>query len=154
MTERLTEYLRSANVFTEIIHVVPPQSFDASNPSAVSNLGQSQVVDYLLAGEIQHFFGSQSQHTSIFLLPLYFINTFGWQDSKSLPWGKTAVHFTLYDARSGDLVWRRLIEIDRTLPKDTDAMSEAALESFTDAAGILATELRNLPLQPATPSTQ
>ena len=146
LTHQLTEYLRSSNAFAHVVEVETPAEFNPSDVVQVTKLGRAQVVDYLLGGEVQHFFGSQSQHTSIFLLPLYFINTFSWQDSKTLPWGKTAIHFVLYDGRSGDIVWRRFIEANQTLPRDSDPMSEAALESFTNAAGELAVNLRNLPL--------
>ncbi len=149
LTDRLVGGLKAANAFAEIVPVAAPSDFDPTNAQQVSRLGQQAVVDYLVYGELEHFFGSQSQHTSTVLLPLYFINSFSWQDSKSLPWGKTAMACRLYDGRSGDMVWRRLIESDRTLPRNTDAMSEAAMYSFVDATGQLAKELRELSLQPA-----
>lgn len=146
LTDQLTEYLRSSHAFAEVIQVHPPADFNPANAASVSRVGRERVVDYMLQGELQHFFGSQSQHTSIVLLPLYFINTYSWQDSKSLPWGKTEALFALYDGRSGDMVWRRLIAADQTLPRDTDSMAEAALESFADTTGTLTTNLRELPL--------
>ena len=136
LTAQLIEYLRAANVFASVVPLSASHDVAAPSPS----------MDYLLGGELQHFFGSQSQHTSIFLLPLYFINTFGWQNSKTLPWGKTSILFTLYDGHGGT-VWRREVEHSLTLPKETDAMSEAALESFVGAVGQLAVDLRELSLE-------
>jgi hypothetical protein len=77
---------------------------------------------------------------------LYFISAFGWQDSKGLPWGQTTIRFHLYDGQNGDLVWQHRLEASETLPRGTDSMAEAAMESFTQVAGELATELRKLPL--------
>jgi len=148
LTDRLVSGLKAANAVAEIVPIVAPSDFNPNNAQQVSRLGQQEAVDYLVYGELEHFFGSQSQHTSIVLLPLYFINSLSWQDSKSLPWGKTAMACRLYDGQSGDMVWRRLIESNRTLPRDTDAMSEAAMQSFADATGQLAKELRELSLQP------
>ena len=155
LTEQVSEYLISSNAFAEVIRTSPPQGgLELSDASRISALGREHVVDYLLSGELHHFFGSQSQHTSIFLLPLYFINTFGWQDSKTLPWGNTAIQFVLYDGKTGDITWRRLVEANKTLPRDTDPMSEAALESFADVAGQLATDLRELRFAPGQTSGQ
>ena len=83
----------------------------------------------------------------MFALPLYFISAFGWQNGKGLPWGKTAIRFTLSDGSTGDLVWAQVIEADATLPRATDSMAEAAMESFLNATGQLTTQLRQLPLE-------
>src|SRR3989338_1764771 len=91
LTDRLVSGLKAANAFTEIVPVAAPSDFNPNHAQQVSRLGQQEVVDYLVYGELEPFFGSQSQHTSIVLLPLYFINSLSWQDSKSLPWGKTAM---------------------------------------------------------------
>ena len=154
LTQQLIAHLQATNAFAEVLLLEPPPNFNPGIPEHISRFGRDQVVDYLLRGEIQHFFGSQSQNTYVFLLPLYFVNTFGWQDYKSLPWGKTAIQFTLSDGRNGDMVWRRFIEADWTMPKDTDAMSTAALESFVKAANQLAIDLRGLPLQQIQLSSQ
>ena len=147
LTGQVIEYLQASHVFVEALPVTPSDAFNPAIAEHVSRVGRDAVVDYLLRGEIQHFFGSQSQHTSIYLLPLYFVSTFGWQDSKSLPWGKTSIRFTLYDGRTGDILWGRLEEANHTMPRDTDAMSEAAMESFTTAAGQLTVDLREFSLQ-------
>ncbi len=152
LTDQLVQYLKAGNVFADVVRVQPPTDFNPADPTSVSTMGRSNVVHYLLRGEVQHFYGSQTQHTMIYLLPLYFVNTFGWEDSKTLPWGKTSIQFTLYDAQTGDLVWRRLIEYNQTLPRDKDPMSQAALESFTGAAGELSTDLRTIPLPSTMPS--
>ena len=136
LTAQLIEYLRAANAFAAVVPTFLAPAAAAPGPPP----------DYLLGGELEHFFGSQSQHTSIFLLPLYFINMFGWQDNKTLPWGKTSILFTLYDGHGGT-VWRREVGHSLTLPKETDAMSDAALESFVGAAGQLAVDLRELSLE-------
>ena len=146
LTEQTVRYLKAANVFAEVVATDPPPQFNPGVSGHVSRLGREQVVDYLLRGELQHFFGSQTQRTSIVLLPLYFVNAMSWEDAKFLPWGKTAIAWTLYDGRTGDITWRRFTETSHTMPKDTDAMSEAAIESFTTAIGQLASDLRELPL--------
>ncbi len=143
LAQQVATYLGSANVFSQVEYV--PSS--AKNTDALQRLGREQAADYVLGGEVQHFFGSQHQHFSMFALPLYFISTFGWQESKSLPWGQTTIRCTLYDGRSGDLLWRHTIEASETLPRETDSMAEAAMYSFTEAAGQLAAELRQLPLE-------
>ncbi len=53
----------------------------------------------------------------------------------------------LYDGRTGDLVWRQRLEQNHTLPRDTDSMAQAALESFAKVAGQLAMALRQLPVE-------
>ena len=146
LTDQLVNSLQGTNTFAEVVALKPPTEFDVNNAKQVSDLGKQEAVDYVLQGDLEHFFGSQSQHTSIVLLPLYFITTFSWQDSKSLPWGKTAITYRFYDGRTGDMIWRRLVEADRTLPTDKDAMSEAAMESFAQGVGQLAAQLRELPL--------
>ena len=154
LTGQLIDYLKSANVFADVIRLpAGPPGAVPQDAAPLGRIGREHVVDYLLTGEVQHFYGSQKQHTSIWLLPLYFINTFGWQDNKSLPWGHTAIQFTLHDGRTGATVWRQLVEESRTLPREEDAMSEAAMAAFADAAGELARELRNLPLE-LPPTTQ
>lgn len=147
LTQQLVAHLKATNAFAEVLPLEPPPTFNPGIPEHISRLGRDQVVDYVLRGEIQHFYGSQSQNTYFFLLPLYFVSTLGWQSYKSLPWGKTAIQFTLSDGQNGDIVWRRFVEADWTMPKDTDAMSTAALESFVKAANQLAMDLRGLPLQ-------
>jgi len=147
LTQQLIAHLKATNAFAEVLPLEPPPTFNPGIPEHMSRLGRDQVVDYLLRGEIQHFFGSQSQNSYVFLVPLYFVNTFGWQNYKSLPWGNTAIQFTLSDGQNGDMVWRRFIEADWTMPKETDAMSTAALESFVKATNQLALDLRGLPLQ-------
>ena len=154
LTGQLVQYLRAANVFPHVEHVVPQHRADSLTPERVQDLAQASVANYLLTGDVERFFGSQHQHLSIFVLPLYFINTWGWQDSKTLPWGQTTIRFTLYDGRNGDIVWRQRLEGQHTLPRETDAMSEAALESFAIVAGKLATELRGLPYESLRMTTQ
>ena len=147
LTGQLVEYLRVANIFPHVEHVVPQHRADTLSPERVQQLTRTAAADYLLTGNVEHFFGSQHQHLSMFVLPLYFINTWGWQDSKTLPWGQTTMRFILYDGGTGDIAWRQRMEGQHTLPRETDAMSEAALESFALVAGKLATELRGLPLE-------
>ena len=100
LTTQTVRYLKAANVFAEVVSIDPPSQFNPQVPEHVSRLGREQVVDYLLRGELQHFFGSQTQRTSIVLLPLYFINTMSWENAKFLPWSKTAIAWTLYDGRT------------------------------------------------------
>jgi hypothetical protein len=147
LSRQLADYLKAANVFVDVAHLSAlPQEFNYLNPADLQALGQTQRADYLLGGELQHFFGSQHQHFSMYVLPLYFIGMFGWQDSKSLPWGQTTIRVYLYDGRTGDIAWRQMLEASETLPRETDSMAEAALTAFTKAAGQLATDLRQLPL--------
>lgn len=145
LSRQLTEYLNTAHVFTTV-DFLPLEGPDAGHGSPTALSGQGPRADYLLGGELQHFFGSQHQNFSMFALPLYFINTFGWQNGKTLPWGRTAIRAYLYDGQHGDIVWQNHLEASHTLPRDTDSMAEAALESFVTVAGRLATELRQLPL--------
>lgn len=144
LAHQLSEYLRAANVFA---HVVSSPSVGTQLPDVnrVQRLAQEHAADYVLTGELEHFFGSQHQHFSMFVLPLYFINTWGWEDSKTLPWGQTTVQITLYDGTSGDILWRQRFEAQETLPRETQTMSEAALESFASMAGRVTAELRGLP---------
>jgi len=146
LSRQLADYLQAANTFTEVVYVPSPlQDFELSERTSVQHMSQAHAADYLLGGELQHFFGSQHQHFSMFVLPLYFISTFGWQDSKSLPWGQTTVQVYLHDGATGNLVWRQRFEVSRTLPRETDSMAVAALESFATVAGEVTTELRQLP---------
>ena len=150
LTDQLIGHMETSHAFADVMLVSGlPAGFNPDNADSVSQVGRDLVVDYLLRGEIAHFFGSQSQHTSTYLLPLYFVNTVGWQDSKSLPWGRSAIIFTVYDGQTGDIAWRRVIETDRTLPRDSDSMSQAALEAFSATAAELTRSLRELPPHPA-----
>lgn len=147
LSTQLAVYLQAANTFTHVVTIpAVPGAVDFANSASVRQLGDGHAADLLLRGELRHFFGSQHQHFSMFALPLYFINAFGWQDSKSLPWGQTTLQCALYDGRSGDMLWRRELEASETLPRDTDSMAVAAMRSFATVAGELATELRKLPL--------
>ena len=142
LSQGLVDYLQAAHVFTETVSV--PAS--AHSPTALQRLGDEHAADYLLGGEWHHFFGSQHQQCSMFILPLYFINTWGWSNGKSLPWGQTTALLVLYQADTGELVWRAPIEQTWTMPRDTDSMAEAAMKSFTATAAQLATQLRQLSL--------
>ena len=153
LATQTASYLKSANVFTEV-NAAPalPQGFHFTH-AEVRRLGQEQSADYFLGGEVEHFFGSQHQQFSMFMLPLYFVSSFGWQNGKGLPWGQTTMQVFLYDAQTGDLAWRHQLEASHTLPRETDSMAEAAFESFVTVAGQLATELHQLPLNSRQPST-
>ena len=155
LTDQLIAYLTASHAFAQVIRL-PVSADDAARASRddLSRWGREQVVDFIVGGDLDHFFGSQTQHASMYLLPLYFVSAFGWQDAKSLPWGKTSIRFTAWDGKSGDVYWRQLLEADRTLPKDTDPMSEAALESFTQLAGQLVEQLRPLQAEPGSPAAQ
>lgn len=147
LNAKLGEYLKSANVFADTVWVYPAErEADAYQAAEIQQLARDQVVDFLLASDLHHFYGSQTQKVSNFILPLYFINMTGWQDYKSLPWGKTAIRFVLYDGKHGDILWRQTLEASRTLPTDSDPMTKAALDAFTDVAGKLAASLRELRL--------
>ena len=148
LSGQLAAYLRAANVFTEVIPLSDtPRQLELPSTVMVKQLSAPHAADYLLAGELEHFFGSQHQQTSMLILPLYFINTWGWTDSKTLPWGRTTIRLTLYDGHSGDIIWRQRFEANHTLPRQDDPMSEAALESFASVAEEAATALRGLPLE-------
>jgi len=152
LSQQLAAYLRAANVFTEVEYA--SASYDAitlQQPFLLQQLANNHQADYLLSGELQHFFGSQHQQFSMYVLPLYFINTYGWQNGKGLPWGQTTLRVSLIDGRSGDILWRHPVEASHTLPRETDSMAQAALESFTLLADRLATELRQLPFESMNP---
>lgn len=146
LSRQLAGYFQAANLFTGVTHVLAPSPFlELPNHTMVQQLAATHGADYLLVGELEHFFGSQHQAMSMLVLPLYFVNTWGWQDSKTLPWGQTTIRFTLYDGGHGDILWRQRFQAQQTLPREDDPMSLAALESFATVAGQLATELRQLP---------
>lgn len=148
LSEQLVEYFRAANLFSSVeLANMPPEHPSALHAPRVQSIAEASAADYVMAGEVEHFFGSQHQHLSMYVLPLYFINMSGWQDSKSLPWGRSTIHVTLYDGRSGDLIWRQRLEAEHTMPRESAQMSEAALESFTALAGQLSGELRRLPFE-------
>jgi hypothetical protein len=142
LSQQLADYLQSAHVFAQTVTT----GTLAHTPEAIQQVGRDQVADYVLGGELQHFFGSQHQQFSMFALPLYFINAFGWQDGKSLPWGQTTLLCTLSEARHGEMIWRHPIEQSWTMPRATDSMAEAAMKSFAATASQLATELHQLQL--------
>ncbi len=158
LSERLTAYLQSANAFTDATLVrVPSDGFDILDRSQVRTIGERQHVDYVLGGELKHFFGSQNQQFQMIMLPLYFANTFSWRNGKSLPWGKTTALLVLCDARSGEVVWRHELEASETLPTDKSMMTDAAMESFLSISNQLVAEVRQLPLntvEPTQPSPQ
>ncbi|MBI4597115.1 MAG: hypothetical protein HY737_01755 [Candidatus Omnitrophica bacterium] len=143
LAQELAAYLRAANAFTDVNYYPATESTASPAQAQIQQLGRSAGADYLLTTDLQHFFGSQHQEFSMFLLPLYFLSMFGWQEGKGLPWGRTVMVCSLYDAGQGELVWRHRIETDETLPTERDSMAEAALESFALAAGQVATEIRN-----------
>lgn len=144
--QQLANYLESANAFTTISYL-PDESLGFSDAEAIKRLGQSRKVDYVLGGELRHFFGSQNQDFSMYVIPLYFVSATGWQNAKTLPWGQTTVTAYLVDARTGDITWRHQLESSVTLPRESNSMAEAAMESFAEAAGKLTAELRQLPLK-------
>jgi hypothetical protein len=144
LSEQLAAYLKNTNAFAEVMPVNVPAGSELTTPR-IQALGREHVIDYVITGAVEHFHGGQHQHTSSFFLPLYFVNTWGWQDNKSLPWGRTAIRFVVHETRSGDLIWRQRLEGSQTLARDTDSMAEAALESFAGMAGQLAVALRQLP---------
>jgi len=144
LSRQLAKYLQVANTFT---HVTPVSSLPRGfSPESLQDVAREHEVDYLLGGDVRHFFGSQHQHFSMWVLPLYFLTTSAWSDAKTLPWGQSAVQFYLFDGRTGDMMWRHQLEASKTLPRETDSMAEAAMESFVQVAGDLAIELRQLPL--------
>lgn len=148
LSRQLAAYLEAANAFAHVQYV--PRPLDATalpDATHLQQLAHHSQADYLLAGELEHFFGSQHQELSAFFLPLYFISTWGWSNAKTLPWGQTTVRFTLFKGTDGDLLWRRRLETQHILPREGDPMSEAALESFATLAGQLTTELQQLPLE-------
>ena len=148
LSEQVARYLHASNLFADVTALPAVSSGgQETSASALRRLGAEHGADFLLGGELQHFYGSQHQQFSMFVLPLYFINTFGWQNGKGLPWGKTTIRFTLSDGSTGDLAWAQVIEADATLPRETDSMAEAAMEAFLNTAGQLTTQLRQLPLE-------
>jgi hypothetical protein len=154
LSEQVATYLRTSNAFAKVL---PPSSLPgAPNPNdraSLAQLARTQAVDFFVTGEIEHFFGSQHQSSSVIVVPLSFVSLSSWQDSKSLPWGRTAIRFKLLEARSGDVLWSELLQADRTLPTDTDSMAQAAMESFVVVADSLAQSLRQLQLVVSEPAT-
>ena len=153
LTQQLALYLKSANVFQDITHE-PTSEFLEIPPVRVQQLAKTHGVDYVLGGELEHFFGTQHQQMTMYMLPLYFINAWGWTDSKTLPWGQTTIRFSVYDGATGEMLWRQRFQAQYTSPREKDSMSNAALESFTILAGDLALQLRQLPYSTASPSAQ
>lgn len=142
LSEQFAQYLRASNLFAEVV-----------SPSEAAHGDSPTNADFLLGGELQHFYGSQHQNFSMYVVPLYFASVSGWQDAKGLPWGKTSIRFLLSDAPSGEVVWTQYIEADATMPREKDSMAEAAMVSFVDAAGQLTTQLRQLPLESLRPES-
>ena len=154
LSEQLALHLQAGNAFKTVRYLPDlPADFDYLNPEHVRKLRKLTDADYLLAGDLDHFFGSQHQQFSMIALPLYFFNSFSYQDNKGLPWGKTEGTFYLLDTKTGDIAWRHHMEATNTLPRATDSMAEAAMRSFGTMADKLATELRQLPMHPTQPGT-
>lgn len=72
LTDQLRAYLRSSNVFVELVPAQTPplQHPDQLGALSVVAIGRSEVADYVLGGVIEHFYGSQHQEASAFFLPL------------------------------------------------------------------------------------
>jgi hypothetical protein len=105
LSTQLAAYLKSANVFAQVVTPSPvPADFDHANAAQVRQVARPHAADYILTGELNRFFGSQHQHLSVYVLPLYVVGAFGWQDSKSLPWGQTVMQMVLLDGQEGDLL--------------------------------------------------
>ncbi len=147
LSERLAAYLNAS-------HLAAAIAKDTSSLAQLESLGAPQVktiaaaetADVLLAGTLEHFFGSQHQDFSMWIAPLYFVNATGWQNQKTLPWGQTTATFVAYDGHAGTLVWRQQLQMSLTLPHETSSMTEAAMESFAQVATQLVAELRQLPV--------
>jgi len=147
LADRLVAHIRASNAFQDVsLYQGEDNAINPEDAAQLKYIGQKQGGHFVLAGELEHFYGSQRQQFSMLVLPLYFINSYSWQNSKGLPWGKTAANFYLCDARNGDIVWRHRLEASSTLPRDEDSMAQAALESFTKLSEQLTSELRRLPL--------
>ncbi len=147
LSKQTAEYLRSANTFAKVFEPASlPNTPSWQDSSGLTQLAKAEVIDFFIAGEIEHFFGSQKQKASMYAVPLYFISAFGWQNSKSLPWGKTVIRFKLLNAKGGDVIWSEELQGSVTLPKETDSMAQAAMESFLLVSKDLAVKLRQLPL--------
>ena len=147
LAEQLAGYLRKANLF---VGVDGPSSLSGlprrKDANEFKQFAQSKKIDYFLTGEIHHFFGSQHQNAYFYAVPAFYVSLTGWRSSKSLPWGRTVIDFALVDANNGDVVWSEQLQADRTLPKDTDAMTSAAMESFLLVSSNLAAKLNQLSL--------
>src|SRR3989338_3047611 len=66
LTDQLSTYLQSAHVFAEVIQAALPSPQPSSQADAdnVQRVAREQVVDYVLGVAVEHFYGSQHQHTS------------------------------------------------------------------------------------------
>lgn len=144
LSQQVADYLKVSNTFAEVIRI--PAAPKDYRPETLREIAQAHQADYVLGGDLKHFFGSQHQHFSMWVLPLWFLTASGWSDAKTLPWGQTTIQFYLFDGKTGDIVWRHQLEASDTLPRERDSMAEAAMGSFVRVAGTLATELRQLPL--------
>lgn len=155
LSAQLADYVQASHTFTATTFTgSTPPNFNPLNTSEIQTLAAQHSADFVLTSELQHFFGSQHQHFSLYALPLYFINMSGWQDNKSLPWGQTTLRVVLYDGRTGDLVWQEQFTAQETLPRDTDSMAEAAMVSFATMSNQLVSQMRNLPLQSFQPTSE
>jgi hypothetical protein len=153
LADRVAAHLQAANAFQKVTFLPTPfDPFDPNNPHHITRLAQTQGGHFVLTGELEHFYGSQHQHFSMTVLPLYFLNAFSWQDSKNLPNGKTVITFALHDAAKGDIMWRHQLQATSTMPRDTDSMAQAAMESFVLVSERLTSELRKLPLKSVEPA--
>ena len=152
LSTQLADYLQKAHVFTMTNFTASlPPDFDPVNPAHIQQLARQHSADFVLRSELAHFFGSQHQQFSMYVLPLYVASAFGWQNNKSLPWGQTTLRVMLYDGQTGDIAWRQEFTAQETLPRNTDSMAEAAILSLSMASSQLTSELRRLPLQSMEP---
>lgn len=103
------KYIVRSNCFFESKVMETPVPLQPSASDLLVALAKEKV-DYVLLGEVKHLFGTQYQNAGMLVVPALVVNAAGGSNFVADASGTAEILFTLYDTRTGQEVWRELIQ--------------------------------------------
>ncbi len=95
---------------------------------------------YILTGELEHFYGTQHQHSHLAVVPALVVNAASVADNVGMAEGVTEAVFALYDTQTGYEIFREKID-GAALTQVKGTYPQAAKDSLVKAAESLAKAL-------------
>lgn len=102
-------YISRSNCFVESKVLGSALPLQPSSSDLLVAMAKDKV-DYVLTGEIKHLYGTQYQNTGVLVVPALFVNAAGSRSVVGDAEGMVEILFTLYDVKTGNEVWRELVQ--------------------------------------------
>lgn len=132
VTQEITKAIEKSNCFFEV-KGIEEQLYSQPSAEDLLVVFAKTKIRYVLVVELEHFYGTQHQHSHLAVVPALYVNAASVANSVGAAEGVTELNFSIHDTQTGQEIWRDKAQTATTVQVD-GAYPQAAWDSLHEAA--------------------